>query len=57
MLAMNPKKRITASEAIKHVWFKTSPPPQSLELMPIFPAGNEIDRNERKKIKINHLNN
>lgn len=38
LLEMNPAKRITAAEALKHPWFEESPRPVSSTLMPTFPA-------------------
>jgi len=49
MLYYDPAKRITATEALKHPWFKEGPPPQDQELMPTFPAMNETSREQRKK--------
>ncbi len=50
MLYYDPVKRITATEALKHPWFKEGPPPQDIELMPTFPARNDTSRDTRKKI-------
>lgn len=49
MLYYDPVKRITATEALKHPWFKEGPPPQDQELMPTFPAMNDVSREHRKK--------
>jgi len=49
MLYYDPAKRITASEALKHPWFKEGPPPQDVDLMPTFPAMNDTSRELRKK--------
>jgi len=49
MLTYNPEKRITASKALDHKWFKESPLPQDPEMMPTFPATNEVPRDLRKK--------
>lgn len=49
MLYYDPAKRITATEALKHAWFKEGPPPQDIDLMPTFPAMNDISREQRKK--------
>jgi cell division cycle 2-like protein len=38
MLTYDPKKRITASEALNHEYFQTSPYPQTVFAMPTFPA-------------------
>lgn len=48
MLTLDPNKRISASKALKHNWFKESPPCQSLELMPTFPPRNENPRENNK---------
>jgi len=47
LLAYDPKKRISAEDALNHDWFKAAPRPQALSLMPTFPSANE--RNRRKK--------
>ena len=49
MLLYDPAKRMTASDALKHPWFKESPPCQELDLMPTFPPMNEIPRELRKQ--------
>jgi serine/threonine protein kinase len=41
MLTYNPKKRITAAEALKHPYFDETPRAQDPSLMPTFPSGNE----------------
>ncbi|KAG2829307.1 Cyclin-dependent kinase [Phytophthora cactorum] len=38
MLALSPRKRISAKEALAHEYFQESPPPKQQELMPTFPA-------------------
>jgi len=43
MLMMDPNKRINASKALKHDWFKESPP-CDIDKMPIFAATNEVSR-------------
>jgi len=48
---MDPKKRVTAEKALLHPWLRKDPQPQSIDLMPTFPALNEIAREERKKQK------
>ena len=50
MLIMDPNKRITAAKALKHEWFKESPPTE-IENMPTFAATNEVSRETRKQIK------
>lgn len=52
MLTLDPNKRITATRALKHEWFRELPMPQPEELMPTFPALNEVAREERKKVKV-----
>jgi len=49
MLFYDPSKRITAGEALKHPWFKESPPAQECDLMPTFPPMNEMPRELRKQ--------
>lgn len=36
LLNMDPSQRISASEALKHQWFKEGPEPTSLSMMPMF---------------------
>ncbi|CAI5718983.1 unnamed protein product [Peronospora destructor] len=38
MLALSPRKRISAKDALAHKYFQESPPPKQQELMPTFPA-------------------
>lgn len=38
LLEMNPAKRISAADALRHPWFAESPRPVSAALMPTFPA-------------------
>lgn len=38
MLEYDPKRRITADEALKHPYFKESPLPKNKLMMPTFPA-------------------
>ncbi|TMW56467.1 hypothetical protein Poli38472_006477 [Pythium oligandrum] len=40
LLAFDPKKRISAKDALKHEYFRESPPPKAQELMPTFPSGS-----------------
>jgi len=49
LLCYDPSKRLTASEALKHPWFKESPPAQEKDLMPTFPPMNEMPRELRKQ--------
>lgn len=51
LLLYDPKKRITAEEALKHDWFKEVPLPKMKELMPTFPARSEHDRRMRRLMK------
>ena len=48
MLALNPARRLKASEALKDPFFTEAPLPQSAALMPSFPATNDMPR---KKLK------
>ncbi|GMF24449.1 unnamed protein product [Phytophthora lilii] len=38
MLALSPRQRISAKDALAHEYFQESPPPKQQELMPTFPA-------------------
>jgi cell division cycle 2-like protein len=49
LLAYNPSKRITASEALRHPWFNESPKPCIPSEMPIFPEINDKEREFLKK--------
>ncbi|PAV55749.1 hypothetical protein WR25_03809 [Diploscapter pachys] len=40
-MTYDPEKRITASQALEHQWFKDDPKPTSRELFPTFPAKSE----------------
>jgi cell division cycle 2-like protein len=51
MLAYEPKKRISAREAIEHKWFKEDPLPCNPSDMPIFREINETDLELLKKIR------
>jgi len=44
MLTYDPKKRITANEALKHPYFEEEPLPQPLDSMPTFPSSNKDER-------------
>lgn len=48
MLALNPVKRISAKEALKHVYFKSLPHPTEPEKLPK-PAGKETMANGSKR--------
>merc|ERR1712232_1164277 len=41
MLSLDPKRRITAGEALKHDYFKEFPPPKSMNMMPTYAAEDE----------------
>ncbi|BBN16034.1 hypothetical protein Mp_7g02920 [Marchantia polymorpha subsp. ruderalis] len=51
LLTYDPKKRLTAEEALKHEWFREVPLPKSKEFMPTFPARSEHDRRLRRLMK------
>ncbi|RLN58601.1 hypothetical protein BBJ28_00009106 [Nothophytophthora sp. Chile5] len=38
MLALSPRERISAKDALAHEYFQEAPPPKAQELMPTFPA-------------------
>jgi cell division cycle 2-like protein len=38
LLAMNPERRISAEEALRHAWFAEYPPPCDPRLLPAFPS-------------------
>eukprot|EP00252_Welwitschia_mirabilis_P002994 TRINITY_DN1300_c0_g1_i1.p1 TRINITY_DN1300_c0_g1~~TRINITY_DN1300_c0_g1_i1.p1 ORF type:complete len:566 (-),score=90.61 TRINITY_DN1300_c0_g1_i1:2158-3855(-) len=48
LLTYDPKKRITAQEALDHPWFREVPLPVSKELMPTLPPLNDHDRHSRR---------
>ncbi|KAI5080637.1 hypothetical protein GOP47_0003820 [Adiantum capillus-veneris] len=48
LLLYDPKKRITAEEALQHEWFKEVPLPKMKELMPTYPARSEHERRSRR---------
>ncbi|KAH7286650.1 hypothetical protein KP509_32G016400 [Ceratopteris richardii] len=48
LLLYDPKKRITAEEALQHDWFKEVPLPKMKELMPTYPARSEHERRSRR---------
>lgn len=41
LLCYNPNKRLSAADALRHPYFSESPLPQTIALMPTFPASNE----------------
>eukprot|EP00250_Pteridium_aquilinum_P012882 c21003_g1_i1 orf=383-3004(-) len=51
LLLYDPKKRITADEALNHEWFKDVPLPKMKELMPTYPARSEHERRSRRLLK------
>ncbi|KAL2610810.1 hypothetical protein R1flu_022502 [Riccia fluitans] len=51
LLTYDPKKRLTAEEALNSDWFKEVPLPKSKEFMPTFPARSEHDRRVRRLMK------
>jgi hypothetical protein len=64
MLCLNPDRRITASAALEHPYFKESPAPKAHHLMPTMPtthAGKgkqtvkSVDAEEEEKRKAFHL--
>eukprot|EP00252_Welwitschia_mirabilis_P000125 TRINITY_DN1008_c0_g1_i1.p1 TRINITY_DN1008_c0_g1~~TRINITY_DN1008_c0_g1_i1.p1 ORF type:complete len:816 (-),score=171.29 TRINITY_DN1008_c0_g1_i1:812-3259(-) len=50
LLTYDPKKRITAEEALRHDWFKEVPLPKSKEFMPTFPARHDHDSRRLRRI-------
>jgi cell division cycle 2-like protein len=54
LLTYDPSKRMTATEALRHPWFKEEPLPKEPEQMPVFPATNEIPRSLTKKLCVNN---
>mmetsp|Transcript_40830 Transcript_40830/g.66201 ORF Transcript_40830/g.66201 Transcript_40830/m.66201 type:complete len:499 (+) Transcript_40830:82-1578(+) len=50
MLTYDPKKRITASEALNHAYFTESPRPQDPAFMPTFPSTHE-DPSKRRRVE------
>ncbi len=49
LMTYDPAKRITAEEALKHPWFREEPRCADISTMPVFPALNEISREELRK--------
>ena len=49
MLTYNPKKRITAKEALAHPYFSEQPPPKPHELMPTWPSTHDGKKPEKVK--------
>ncbi|GAA5980853.1 hypothetical protein JCM11641_004743 [Rhodosporidiobolus odoratus] len=47
ILVLDPKKRLTASEALDHEWFWSKPYPCHVSNMPQFSASHEMDRRKR----------
>ncbi|KAJ9554501.1 hypothetical protein OSB04_018546 [Centaurea solstitialis] len=51
LITYDPKKRITAEEALDHEWFREVPLPKSKDFMPTFPAQHAQDRRTRRVMK------
>ena len=51
MLQLDPNKRVKPDVALSHEWFREEPKPMEFDLMPTFPARNEVARNDRKRMK------
>ncbi|XP_024990098.1 cyclin-dependent kinase G-2-like isoform X5 [Cynara cardunculus var. scolymus] len=51
LITYDPKKRITAEEALNHEWFREVPLPKSKDFMPTFPAQHAQDRRTRRVMK------
>ncbi|GAA5835964.1 hypothetical protein JCM11251_006615 [Rhodosporidiobolus azoricus] len=49
LLVLDPKKRLTAEEALDHDWFWTAPYPTEPSQMPQYSASHEMDRQNREK--------
>lgn len=49
MLTYDPKKRITAREALEHEYFRTDPLPMPIDAMPTFPEAVLQQRRDRKR--------
>eukprot|EP00966_Prymnesium_polylepis_P312471 7220585-Prymnesium_polylepis.1 len=47
MLTLNPKRRITAKEALAHPYFSEQPPPKPHELMPTWPSTHDGGKKEK----------
>jgi len=50
--ALDPDKRISAEEALKHPWFHETPEVADVSTMPKFPPMNEISRDQHRKNKL-----
>lgn len=48
MFDYDPDKRISASQALNHPWFKEEPSPKEVNDMPIFDESNENSRKKRR---------
>ncbi|CAL2049292.1 unnamed protein product [Caenorhabditis brenneri] len=55
LLTMDPKKRLTASEALKHDWFKEHPVAVPRDQLPTFPANSELNVSPPKQKRPNRL--
>ncbi|GAA5911878.1 hypothetical protein JCM6882_005227 [Rhodosporidiobolus microsporus] len=49
LLVLDPKKRLTAEDALDHDWFWTAPFPTEPSQMPQYNASHEMDRQTREK--------
>ena len=49
MLAYDPKRRITAAEALKHRYFTDEPLPRDIALMPTWPSSHAFERSKRER--------
>ena len=54
LLEYDPKRRITADEALQHAWFRELPAPRACDQMPAFPSINTADRTEDRRRGIVH---
>ncbi len=48
LLAYDPKKRLTAAEALNHPYFQESPRAQDPGLMPMYPTTHDGSKKKRK---------
>ncbi|PKI83098.1 [pyruvate dehydrogenase (acetyl-transferring)] kinase [Malassezia vespertilionis] len=49
LLTLDPRKRLTAAEALEHEWFWTKPYPADPASLPKYTPSKEIDRNKRDR--------
>ncbi|KAI5477903.1 P-TEFb-associated cyclin-dependent protein kinase Cdk9 [Pseudohyphozyma bogoriensis] len=52
ILVLNPKKRLTAEEALRHKWFWTPALPTPCAEMPHFPSSHELDKRLREEAHV-----